>query len=259
MKIFIIGTGVMGSAIAKVLAKAGQKVFVYDQTYVKVKALAKHTNIVAVKDLNQLKKADFIILSVKPFQIADVAKDIKADLKPSAVIISIAAGVKIFKIQKLFSHKAAVRVMPNLGLLVGQGIAGWKANGVNGKQKVVVKKLLNLVSENFEVKQESEIDKVTAISGSGPAYFFYLADSLQKAAKNLGFDNKTSRLLVEKTFSAAAALQSGIEYPDLISRVASKKGTTEAALKIFKKYGLDKIIVKGAQAAHKRAEEISNE
>ncbi len=256
--IFIIGAGVMGGAIAKTLAQKGEKVFVYDKAFKKAKELSKHANIASVKDLSQLKRADFIILAVKPYHIAEVAQSVKADIKPLTVIVSVAAGVQISKIQKLFSHKAVVRIMPNLGLLVGQGIAAWKATAVNAKQKLAVKKLLNHISENFEVKQESEIDKITAISGSGPAYFFYLADALQKAARNLGFDNRTSRLLVEKTFLAAAALQSEVEYSDLISRVASKKGTTEKAIKVFNSKHLDKIILAAVNAAYKRAKEISH-
>ena len=245
----------MGTAIAKTLAERGQKVFVYDKNYFKAAALAKTKNIVAQKNLKNLFQADFVILAVKPFHLADL----NIRVNPSAVLISIAAGVKISKLQKLFGHKKVVRLMPNLGLSVGLGIAGWKSAGLSSKEKAAVKQVLDKITENFEVKNEKQINSVTAISGSGPAYFFAFALALQKAARALGFNAKQARMLAEKTFLAAAALQSGREYQDLINQVASKKGTTEQALEVFKKSRLEQIVLKAAIAAQKRAREISNE
>ncbi len=253
MRIHIIGTGVMGSAIAKILSKK-HKVFVFDVNAGKARALAKHGAIFDA-GFKSLPLSDVVLVSVKPYHLVDL----KIKLSAKQILISIAAGVKISKLQKLFGTKKVVRVMPNLGLSVGQGIAAWKAGGLGKSDKAKVKKLMDEVSENFEVSNESRIDGVTTISGSGPAYFFALADALQKAAKDFGFDSNTSRKLVEKTFSAAAALQKNTAYDVLIKQVASKKGTTEAALKVFKKSGLDKIVVKAAQAAKKRAQEIANE
>lgn len=247
----------MGSAIARSLAEKGQKVFVYNKTYVKARALEKNLKITAVKNLDNLKQADYVILAVKPYQLADLS--IEAKLKPSAVLISIAAGVKISTIQKLFSHKKAIRLMPNLGLSVGLGVAGWKASDLQKSEKAGAKKVLDSISQNFEVKTESQIDAVTAISGCGPAYFFYFAQGLEKAALNLGFSPKQAREITEKTFLASAVLQRGSDYQDLIQRVASKRGTTEQALKVFSKQGLHKIILKAVTAAQKRAREISNE
>lgn len=249
----------MGSAIATALAKKGQKVFVYDKNFAKVRALAKGTKIFGVSDLGNLGSADYVILAVKPYHLTELADAVSGRIKSSAVLISIAAGVTIKKLEKLFGHKKIIRMMPNLGLSVGQGIAGWMSFGLTNIEKQRTKKLIGLFTENFEVKKENEINSITAISGSGPAYFFYLADALQKSAIVLGFDAKTSRKLVEKTFSAAATLQKNGTYDELIKQVASKKGTTEAALKVFKKYALDKIIDKAAQAAKKRAQEISRQ
>jgi len=246
----------MGSAIAKTLAKKGQKVFVYDTSFTKAKALAKGKNIFADKNLENLSKADFIILAVKPYHVSDLNL---GAVKTSAVVISIAAGVTLAKLQKLLGHKKIIRTMPNLGLLVGQGIMAWKSSGISGKEKLEAKKLLDKISENFEVVKESQIDAVTAISGSGPAYFFLLAWCLEQSAKKLGFNPAQSRMLVEKTFHGASALQSGKAYEELIKQVMSKKGTTEAAFGVFKKAGLDKIVNQAAQAAFNRAKEISNE
>jgi len=204
MKIFVIGTGVMGSAIAKVLAGKKHKVFVYDVNFSKASALVKF-GVVFDASLKHLSEADVVIISVKPYHLGDL--NIARKISTKQILVSIAAGVKISKLQKIFDTKKIVRVMPNLGLSVGQGIAAWRAAGLNNIEKAKVKKLLKDVLENFEVTNESRIDAVTAISGSGPAYFFAFANALQNAARNLGFDIKTSRELVEKTFSAAAALQ----------------------------------------------------
>ena len=149
--------------------------------------------------------------------------------------------------------------MPNLGLSVNQGIAAWIAMGLSNVEKKKAKKLVSLFSENFEVKKESIIDSVTAISGSGPAYFFVFARGLELAAKALGFSKVESRILVSKTFLGAAALQKNQDYNKLISHVASKKGTTEQAIKSFSNNSLDKIILQAVKAAQKRAREISHE
>ncbi len=256
--VYIIGAGNMGGAMAKVLAKHGQKVFVYDRNLAKVKTLG-NKNIYLDKNFANLAKADFVVLAVKPFQLKDLAEQIKNLVKPSAILCSILAGVKIARIQTVFDRKKVVRVMPNLGLVVGESIAGWTSAGLSNIEKQRVKKILNAITENFEVQHEQQIDSITAISGSGPAYFFYLAEALQKSAESLGFNTKTARKLVEKTFRASAHLQSGADYQTLINQVASKKGTTEEALKVFQKFNFNKIIKLTVQAAQKRAREISNE
>jgi pyrroline-5-carboxylate reductase len=257
MNIYIIGTGVMGGAIAKILAKTDGHVFIYNKTYAKAAALRNNSKIIVDKNLEHLHEADFVLLAVKPYQLADLS--IKAKLKPSAVLVSIAAGVKISTLKTLFSHKKIIRLMPNLGLAVGQGVAAWKSSGLSAKDKISSQRLLKAICENFEVKDEFQIDAVTAISGGGPAYFFYFAQALQQAAVKLGFDKTRARQLVEKTFSAAAALQGKTDYQFLINRVASKKGTTERALHIFNKDRLSHTVLKAAFAAQKRAQEISNE
>jgi pyrroline-5-carboxylate reductase len=147
--------------------------------------------------------------------------------------------------------------MPNLGILVGQGIMAWKDNGLTLADKKQGRKLLNAISENFEVGNENLIDAVTAVSGSGPAYFFFLADALTSAARNLGLTAAQSRKLVEKTMSAAAKLQQGRDYGELIKMVRSKKGTTDAALRVFAKRSMEKIIREAVTAAYARARKLS--
>ena len=147
--------------------------------------------------------------------------------------------------------------MPNLGLAQGQGIAVWKSGGLSKTEHARAKKFMNLITENFEVKNEDAVNKATAISGSGPAYFFLLAESLFAVARGMGFSDAESRKLVGKTFKAAALLDYDGKYAELIKKVASKKGTTEAALKVFKKKNFKKTVRDAALAAYKRAKELS--
>ncbi len=254
-KVFIIGFGNMGQAIGKALVKAkGFKVSVYDRNRDKVKAVAG----VGYAELANLKKSDFIIIAVKPQDVPSLAGQVRQLVDPKIIIISIAAGLPIKKLAGLFSHKKIVRMMPNLGLAVGQGIAAWKSAGLLLFDKKAVRRVLDGITENFEVKDEGLIDAVTAISGSGPAYFFYLANALVLSARALGLTSAQSRTLVEKTLSAAAELQKGADYQELIKKVRSKKGTTDAALKVFQKRSVDKIIAQAVKAAFLRAKELSN-
>ncbi len=241
----IIGYGTMGQAIGRELMKdSSVRVFAVDKNK---------------KNQRGLKDSLFVILSVKP-QDADTAiKEVKGvGLYKDAILISIMAGFPIKKIAHLFGHKKIVRVMPNLGLSAGEGIAAWKSVGLSLLEKKKVKNFLDKVTENFEVKDEDTIDKVTAISGSGPAYFFLLAENLLKSAKGLGFRENEAKKLVEKTFSAAAILAKDSNYSELIKRVASKGGTTEAALKIFARKNFEGLVANAVKAAYERAKKLSH-
>lgn len=242
----------MGGAIARSLVKK-YCVFVYDRNPHKKKIPG------AVFDFHwrRLTPADVVIIAVKPQDVPGLAAQVGDRINGASVIVSLAAGLSIARIQKLFRHRKVVRLMPNLGLKVGQGIAGWKSGGLSGKEKARVKFLLNQICENFEVRHETDIDKITALSGSGPAYFFYLAKSLQAATRALSFSNVVARKLVEKTFSAAAGLQRRENYDKLIAQVASRKGTTEAALRVLEKHRFGEILIQAVSAAFKRARELS--
>jgi pyrroline-5-carboxylate reductase len=143
-----------------------------------------------------------------------------------------------------------------------EGIIGWITKNLDKKDKVKVKKFLDLVAENFEVEREGLIDAVTAISGSGPAYFFLLCDSLLKTAIRFGFKPKQAELLVIKTLLGAGAIKKNnadVPYDELIKKITSKKGTTEAALKYFSKKSFSGIVENAAKEAYNRAKEISHE
>ncbi len=254
MKVLIIGFGNMGRAIGQALAKSrGFKVFACDSNRNKIKGVVGVSGAV----LDDVKKYDIIILSVKPQDILTLAGQIGGKISQRSILISIAAGVPIKKLTLVFHHRKIIRMMPNLGVIVGQGIAAWKAVGLSSRDKKLVRRILDAFTAHFEVRDENLIDAVTAISGSGPAYFFLFAEFLAASAKKLGLTAEQSRLLATKTLSAAAKLSENGNYQELINQVASKKGTTEAALKVFNKRHLDKIIGQAVQAAFKRAGELS--
>ncbi len=223
----IIGFGTMGKAIAKALGNQ-VKVFPVDQG----------------DSLKSVDKSEFVILSVKPQDSEEVLKKIK--LNKNTILISIMAGVPMKKISLLSDHKKIIRMMPNLAL----SIAGWISAGLSPIEKKEAKKFLDEITENFEVKKEDDINKITAISGSGPAYFFLLAKELTNTARKLGL--KEAEKLVQKTFQAAAHIEG--DYAELVKKVASKGGTTEAALKVLK---FDKMTEKAVLAAYKKAKELS--
>lgn len=247
----------MGKAIAKALSatnKQNKKIYISDRDKAKAKAFGIAGND---NDFKHLTLADYIIIAVKPQDLSELAGQICGKISKHCVLISIAAGVSLQKLAKFFKHNKIVRVMPNLGLSVGQGIAAYKTVGLSKIEKSKVIKLLSEFTENFEVKNENLIDAVTAISGSGPAYFFYLADILVKTAMQMGLGKTEARRLVEKTMVASAFLQKGQEYGLLMKKIASKKGTTEAALKIFNNKHTPEIIKSAVRAAFLRAKELS--
>jgi pyrroline-5-carboxylate reductase len=240
----ILGYGTMGKAIASALTlhDANIKIFPADKD----------------ESFESVKTADVIILSVKPQDASDVLTQIKKDLRENTVLLSIMAGTSMKKIAEWSGHAKIVRMMPNLGLSVGAGIAAWTSNGLNDTEKKEMQSFIDKISENFETKDEDTINKVTALSGSGPAYFFYFAQALLDGAKKIGLSETESRLLVEKTFSAASILGKNENYQTLITKVKSKGGTTEAALEIFEKEKLEAVVEDAVAAAYKRAQDLSN-
>lgn len=249
-QVTIIGFGTMGKAISKALLEKDRKINVFG-----VDKNKQNIN----KVIEKIKKTDFLILSVKPQDAKEAILQIKNHFNKKTIIISIMAGISIKELIHLSSHKKMVRMMPNLGLSVGCGIAVWKGSGIFGLEKKKVKNFINKITENFEVKNEDTINKVTAISGSGPAYFLLLADSLMKACASLGLNKNQSRQLVEKTFLASAILGKGGDYASFVKKVASKGGTTESALNVFEKENFSETVSKAVAAAYKRAQELSQD
>jgi len=248
-KIAIIGAGNMGQAIAQGLLS--NKIIAQNQLFL--------TNSKTRNNHDAVKKADVIILAVKPQVSHGILQEIKDGVKDQ-LIISIMAGISIHTIQQALGKKAIVRVMPNLGAKVGLSMSVWvKSKEVTKNQKTVVKDILNAIGQELEVDGEEKINIATAISGSGPAYFFYFTELLEQEAIKLGFSQKDAQLLAVQTLQGSAELlrHSKLSTNTLRLHVTSKGGTTEAAFEEFAKNNFDKIFQEGVQAAKKRAEELN--
>ena len=262
MKIAIVGAGTMGSAIIESLLR--EEVFKHDEIMAvdidghKLSGLKRRFKIKTEKSIHDAaERVDIILLAVKPQSVACVCSTFSTD----KLIISILAGVQAKRLKQLTDSKKIVRVMPNTPAAVGCGVSGWHASKkVTRDEKVMVRKILESFGEQAEFKSEKMIDVVTAISGSGPAYFFAFAEALEATAKKMGL-GKNAAAFVGETFFGAAKLADVKEIPfaKLREDVTSKGGTTAAALEVFQKMKFAKIVEKAAFAAKKRAEKLAKE
>lgn len=216
-------------------------------------------NIAAVE------QADIVLLAVKPQVMQTVCEQL-AGVKDNRarLFISIAAGVRETDInQWLGGSRCVVRCMPNTPALVQLGATGLYANSlVSDQQKQMTQSILDAVGISVWVKEEKLIDAVTAISGSGPAYFFYFIELLQTAGEKLGLDTETALKLARQTALGAAHMAQTDDVVDLRARVTSKKGTTEQAILSFQDNNLGSLVEAATKAAYDRsatlAEELAN-
>jgi len=251
----IFGYGHMGQAIFKLLRPQPEINFFINSLGIK-----KIANAGCLNDLNKLiEKCDIIFLCLKPQEFYN--------LKPAAlndkIFISIMAGVKIKNIKKIINSQKIIRVMPNLALQVGAGVIAWftAEKELTKKQLSLIKKLLSGFGFSFKVNEEPDLDKITAISGSGPAYVFLFMDALIKSAVNLGFSIKQAEAIILKLLEGSIKYYqtvNNIYTPEkLIKMVKSKKGTTEAALDKLNTTKFYKQWLAAVNAAHKRAKQLS--
>jgi len=253
----IIGAGNMGKAIAQGM---GQRVLISDTDPRRLRS-ARNRRCVAVRDnISLTKRSEVVILAVKPQHILKVLKEIRPYVK-DRLIISIAAGVETRRIEKILGKARVVRAMPNMPLMAGKGISAVAAGRFGRKKDLAVaQRIFSKRGEVVRVK-ENLMDAVTAVSGSGPAYYFLFTDLLEKAARACGLKKGLAEKLALATFMGAAASAAGDANTSmhvLVKKVASKGGTTEAALKIFKQKGLERIVKQAAQAALKRSRCLKN-
>lgn len=200
-----------------------------------------------------------LVLAVKPQQMREAVAPLVGKLS-AQLVVSIAAGLRLADISRwLGGHRHVVRTMPNTPALIGAGITGLCADpGVNQDGRDNAENLMRAVGNTFWVHDEKQMDAVTAVSGSGPAYVFYFIEAMEAAALKLGFDAPTARQLSVETFIGAARLaeQSSEPIATLRQRVTSKGGTTEAALLSFGASGTAAAIEQGIMAADQRGREL---
>lgn len=207
--------------------------------------------------------ADVVVLAVKPQVMAQVCQALAPSLQPGTLIISIAAGITCASLRNwLGAQTAIVRCMPNTPALVQMGASGlYATDDVSAVQKAQAAAILEAVGIVHWVSTETLIDSVTAISGSGPAYFFLMMEAMVAAACEQGLDANTATALAVQTAAGAAKLaqQSDVDLAELRRRVTSPGGTTEQAIQSFETNGYRQIVAAAMQACKRRAEEMAQE
>jgi len=262
VKIGIIGCGNMGQALIRGIIATGfttrRNIFCCDKDRNKINSLRPKFKIRIARSNSELvKKSDVLILAVKPQDVDTAIQDMASGLE-GKLLISICAGISTRNLQKRLGKVSVVRVMPNMPAQILQGISAISLGKYAArKDKTAAMSIFSCVGEVVEV-EERLMDAVTAISGSGPAYFFYLVERLTEAAKKLGISHSLAQRLAVKTALGSAMLmnQSGQKPQDLRKRVTSKGGTTEAAFAVFRKKGLDKILSLAFKAAASRSKRL---
>ncbi len=203
---------------------------------------------------------DFLVVAVKPQLVDDVLPDYHRRLAPEAPLLSIAAGVSSTRLSALLHGRPVARVMPNMPASIGRGVSGlYFSEHVEPAKQALVRDLMLATGDVVEVDDEDDLDKITAIAGSGPGYMFEIARAFSQAAQSLGFDEATSRRLVLGTIAGAVemALRSSDDLATLRASVTSKAGTTEAGLEALNGGGdFSRLIEATALAAYRRAVEL---
>lgn len=207
--------------------------------------------------------ADVVVLAVKPQVIDGVLETVAPALPGDALVISVAAGIPVSCIRRILGDAAAiVRVMPNTPALRGVGATGmYAAPECNAAQRDRARALFQAVGRVFEVSDEALMDVVTAVSGSGPAYFFALAEALANAGRKAGLPDDIARGLATQTAAGAGAMLSGddVDPSELRRQVTSPGGTTAAALDSFASDDLETIVDRAVQAAVRRGRELGEQ
>lgn len=209
--------------------------------------------------------ADVIVLAVKPQVMQTVCRDLAAHLQANQLIVSIAAGIDCASLQTWLGEqtpRAIVRCMPNTPSLLRQGVSGLYANAqVSDTQRQQAEQLLSAVGLALWLDKEELIDAVTAVSGSGPAYFFLLIEAMTAAGEQLGLPRATAAQLTQHTALGAArmACESDVEAAELRRRVTSPNGTTEAAIKAFQTGGFERLVQQAMNAAAQRSAELAEQ
>jgi pyrroline-5-carboxylate reductase len=268
-KIAFIGAGNMNGSIINGLIKQGfapENIIVSNPSPEKRQALAKSLGIKQTASNTEAANfADYIILGVKPHFISDVCQEIAAAVEiKDKCFLSVAAGCTIKQIQQALGKEAAViRTMPNTPSQLGLGMAGiYACSTANEAQKKQAEQLMQAAGEVVWLEREEQIDHITSISGSGPAYFFLFMEAMEQQATKLGFSKEVSRKLVQQTAFGAASMvinSTDLEISQLRANVTSKGGTTQAALTTFIDGDLSSLVTQAMNAALTRAQELGQQ
>lgn len=264
-RIAFIGAGNMASSLIRgLLAKdcPAQNISAADVDSDKLDALCRECGIRGGSNDEIVADADVVVLAVKPQVMQQVCRALSMSARPP-LFVSVAAGITLAQLQAWLSDETAiVRCMPNTPALVGMGATGLFANArVSDTQRDLATTLLDSVGISVWVEREADLDAVTAVSGSGPAYFFLLMEAMENAARELGLKADVAATLVLQTAAGAAELarRSDVDVAELRRRVTSPGGTTERAIETFEAGGLRELTGRALAAAQARSVELAQE
>ncbi len=265
MRICFVGGGNMATSLVGGLIADGvsaEAISVSDPDPAKRAALAELYSIrVYAENEEAVNAADVVVLAVKPQAMKAVAQGLAPVIALGTLVISIAAGIRLVDLQRwLGGSRPLVRSMPNTPALVQSGATALFANDqVSEAQRIQAESIMRAVGISLWVDKEEQMDAVTALSGSGPAYFFLVMEVMERAGISLGLAPETARLLtLETAFGAAKmALESSDDSATLRAKVTSPGGTTEQALKVMQDADLSGIFQRALQAASRRSQELA--
>jgi len=262
-RVGIIGTGKMGQAVIAGLIARGvrpSQIAGAEANAATRRHVARRFGISVSADAAAVAgRAQVLVLAVKPQQFPDVLRAIAPSVRRGALVISIAAGMTLRWMAQRLPGTALARVMPNLPATVGAGFSALAfGRGLNARHRAQARALCATVGGVVELP-ERHFDAITAVSGSGPAYVFYLVQSWEQAARSLGLPERVAAEAIRATIEGSAKLLRQNREPaaTLVGRVASKGGTTEAALRVFARRRVSRHLVEGMRAAAKRSRELS--
>ncbi len=263
MKIAILGCGNMGTAYARSFRKYGlvkpedlHLVIRSDAHRARLETLGQITTAIDAGISN----SSLVIIAVKPQDFGSIAAALADVLQPEQVVLSIMAGITLERLRTSLRHTTIVRAMPNAPAQIGMGITAYATGTeLNMRQTLMVEQLLNCTGRAMHLADEALLDPVTALSGSGPAYFFEVVRTMIASGINLGLEPHVASALVKQTMLGSFHLMEHADRTpeELIKAVMSKGGTTEAAFKVFVQGDLTGTLDRGIEAASRRASELS--
>jgi len=266
MNITFIGGGNMAAALVSGLVRqsgAGGNIHVVDRNPEALERLSREYGVQTATAIDErVAASEVLVLAVKPQNMREVAAELAPHLTRQ-LVLSIAAGIRSSDLARwLGGYDAIVRTMPNTPALIGMGVTGLVAQpGVSASQREQADAVMRAVGKTVWLIDESQIDPVTAVSGSGPAYVFFFLEAMQEAALQMGLTPQQGRELALATFTGAAQLAAQSDEPVevLRQRVTSKGGTTHAAISSMEAAGVKQAIVAAMQAAAARGKELGEE
>ncbi len=262
-RIAIIGVGVMGETILSTLLAAGvapDHVVAVERRPERVEELRRTYGVDSAELVEAVRGAGLVLLVTKPQDVHDVLEQVGAQVDPGATLVSFAAGVRTATIEAAVPEGVAVvRVMPNTPALVGEGVFGLSPGHSCAPERLAEVERLLKPGGTVVVVDEDDQDALTAVSGSGPAYVFYLAEAMIAGGVEAGLDPATARRLAVATIHGSATLLAGSddEPAELRRRVTSPNGTTAAAIATFDEHGVARAVADGVRAAAARSAELS--